>query len=167
MISKFAHFKSIAMSSPFLAAFEEQKSLQANYKEPAGAQQADQQQSEVKGELKIVRYREEEAIFIQASHDRVTVIFSTVFKEETDRVYGRVFLQASWPASESRRELTCRSLSTRDGCTACRMRRRSCTRTASLLSKSGTCQGSRTARTGDMSPSVSVVDPVFIPTSAV
>jgi actin related protein 2/3 complex subunit 2 len=81
------------MSSPFLSAFEEQKSLQASYKEPAGAQQMDVAQSEQKGDLKIVKYREEEAIFIQASHDRVTIIFSTVFKEETDRVYGRVFLQ--------------------------------------------------------------------------
>jgi len=83
------------MSAPFLSSFEEQKSLQANYKEPAGAQQMDIQQSEQKGDLKIVKYREEEAIYIQASNDRVTVIFSTVFKEETDRVYGRVFLQVS------------------------------------------------------------------------
>ncbi len=95
MISKLAHFKSIAMSAPFLAAFDEQRSLQAGYKEPAGAQQVDVAPSEKKGDLKIVKYREEEAIYIQASHDRVTVIFSTVFKEETDRVYGRVFLQVS------------------------------------------------------------------------
>lgn len=81
------------MSAPFLAAFEEQKTLQANYKEPAGAQQQDLKPAETKGDLKVVRYREEEAMFIQASNDRVTVIFSTVFKEETDRVYGRVFLQ--------------------------------------------------------------------------
>ncbi|WVO22945.1 uncharacterized protein IAS62_004289 [Cryptococcus decagattii] len=93
LISRIAHLKSTAMSSPFLAAFAEQASLQASYKEPAGAQQADLQPSEVKGDLKVVKYREEEAIFIQASHDRVTIIFSTVFKEETDRVYGRVFLQ--------------------------------------------------------------------------
>lgn len=51
------------------------------------------QSSGDKGDLKVVRYREEEAIYIQASHDRVTVIFSTVFKEEADRVYGKVFLQ--------------------------------------------------------------------------
>lgn len=68
--------------------------MQANFKDAAGAQQSDRgEQSEQKGELKVIKYREEEAIFIQASHDRVTVIFSTVFKEETDRVYGRVFLQ--------------------------------------------------------------------------
>lgn len=80
------------MSAPFLDAFKEQASLQQNYKEPAGAQQADVAPT-AKGDLKIIKYREEEAIFIQASNDRVTVIFSTVFKEETDRVYGRVFLQ--------------------------------------------------------------------------
>jgi len=80
------------MSAPFLDAFAEQASLQQNYKEPAGAQQMDAPPT-AKGDLKIIKYREEEAIFIQASNDRVTVIFSTVFKEETDRVYGRVFLQ--------------------------------------------------------------------------
>ena len=85
------------MSAPFLAAFAEQASLQSSYKEPAGAQQVDLAPAESKGELKIVRYREEEAMYIQARNDRVTVIFSTVFKEETDRVYGRVFLQVSRP----------------------------------------------------------------------
>ncbi|ORX38634.1 Arp2/3 complex, 34 kd subunit p34-Arc-domain-containing protein [Kockovaella imperatae] len=93
LIDKIAHFKSTAMSAPFISAFEEQASLQANYKDAAGAQQMDVQPQEAKGDLKVVKYREEEAIFIQASHDRVTIIFSTVFKDETDRVYGRVFLQ--------------------------------------------------------------------------
>lgn len=93
LISKFAHLKATAMSAPFLAAFSKQSSLQANYKDAAGAQRMDVEQSESKGGLKIVKYREEEAMYIQASHDRVTVIFSTVFKEETDREYGRVFLQ--------------------------------------------------------------------------
>ncbi|WVW85746.1 hypothetical protein I302_107784 [Kwoniella bestiolae CBS 10118] len=94
LISKLAHLKSTAMSSPFLSAFAEESSLQANYRDAGGAQQKDiAEQSETKGELKIVRYREEEAIYIQASNDRVTVVFSTVFKEETDKVFGRVFLQ--------------------------------------------------------------------------
>ena len=83
------------MSAPFLSAFTEQSSLQANYKDAAGAQQMDLQPQEAKGQLKVVKYREEESMFIQASHDRVTIIFSTVFKDETDRVYGRVFLQVS------------------------------------------------------------------------
>ncbi|CRK41021.1 hypothetical protein BN1708_008421 [Verticillium longisporum] len=45
------------------------------------------------GAIKAIHYREEEAIYIKASHDRVTVIFSTIFREETDRVFGKVFIQ--------------------------------------------------------------------------
>lgn len=82
-----------ALAAPFLKSFEEQKELLANYKEPAGAQQMDLQPVESKGELKVINYRDSEAIFLRASHDRVTVIFSTEFQEETDRVFGRVFLQ--------------------------------------------------------------------------
>ena len=37
--------------------------------------------------------RPEEAIYISPGSDRVTVVFSTVFKDETDRIFGRVFLQ--------------------------------------------------------------------------
>jgi len=40
-----------------------------------------------------IHYRDGEAIYVQASHDRVTVIFSTMFREEMDRVIGKVFLQ--------------------------------------------------------------------------
>jgi len=40
-----------------------------------------------------IHYRDEEAIYVQAAPDRVTVIFSTVFREETDRIIGKVFLQ--------------------------------------------------------------------------
>jgi actin related protein 2/3 complex subunit 2 len=94
LINKFSNFKPTAMAAPFLSAFAEQAKLQSEYKEPAGAQQMDQPPTK-KGELKTVKYREEEAIFIQASNDRVTIIFSTVFKEETDREYGRLFLQVS------------------------------------------------------------------------
>lgn len=38
-------------------------------------------------------YRGVESIFIKPSNDRVTVIFSTVFNDETDRVFSKVFLQ--------------------------------------------------------------------------
>lgn len=87
-----------ALAAPFTVAFEEQKTLQANYKDAAGAQQMDIQKSETNGELMTINYRDGEAIFIRASHDRVTVIFSTVFKEETDRIFGRVFLQEFYDA---------------------------------------------------------------------
>lgn len=40
-----------------------------------------------------IHYRDEEAIYVQAASDRVTVVFSTVFREEADRIFGKVFLQ--------------------------------------------------------------------------
>ncbi|KAJ1769926.1 Arp complex subunit [Coemansia sp. RSA 1813] len=50
-------------------------------------------QQEGAGPLMATHYRDNEAIYVQAQQDRVTVIFSTLFKEEVDRVLGKVFLQ--------------------------------------------------------------------------
>jgi len=72
-------FKRNALAAPFELAFQTQKTL-----EVSGAPQ---------GELMQIHYRDEEAIYIQSSPDRVTVIFSTVFREETDGIFGKVFLQ--------------------------------------------------------------------------
>jgi actin related protein 2/3 complex subunit 2 len=44
------------------------------------------------------RYSEEEAIYVIPSDDRVTVIFSTVFRDETDKIFGKVFLQEFFDA---------------------------------------------------------------------
>jgi len=73
-----ALFKRNALAAPFERAFEQQKELE---------------QTNGQGELMQVHYRDEEAIYVQAAPDRVTVIFSTVFREETDRIIGKVFLQ--------------------------------------------------------------------------
>jgi len=40
-----------------------------------------------------VHYRDDETMFIEAKADRVTVVFSTVFKDDDDVVLGKVFLQ--------------------------------------------------------------------------
>lgn len=74
-----ALFKRNALAAPFELGFKTQKELEAS----GGTQ----------GELMQIHYRDEEAIYVQASPDRVTVIFSTVFREETDRIFGKVFLQ--------------------------------------------------------------------------
>lgn len=79
-LQSLALLKRNAVAAPFERAFNAQKEL-----EVSGGQ----------GELMEVHYRDEEAIFIQAAPDRVTVIFSTVFREETDRIFGKVFLQVS------------------------------------------------------------------------
>lgn len=76
-----------ALAAPFELAFRQQKELEAS----GGAL----------GDLMQIHYRDEEAIYIRASPDRVTVIFSTVFREETDRTFGKVFLQVSCSALDS------------------------------------------------------------------
>jgi hypothetical protein len=79
------------MAAPFEQAFDEFQQLQ----EEASKYTSESAPQGVKegGETRAIHYREEEAIYVKASHDRVTVIFSTVFREETDRIFGKVFLQ--------------------------------------------------------------------------
>lgn len=78
-LKSIALLKRNALAAPFEVAFKAQKQL-----ESAGSGQ---------GELMALHYRDEEVIYVQASPDRVTVIFSTTFREETDRIFGKVFLQ--------------------------------------------------------------------------
>ncbi|KAJ3272786.1 hypothetical protein HK104_004399 [Borealophlyctis nickersoniae] len=73
-IRQIALLKRNALAAPFEAAF----AAQLEGRETA---------------LMAIHYRDEETIYVKAQSDRVTVIFSTVFKEETDRIFGKVFLQ--------------------------------------------------------------------------
>ncbi|KIY53001.1 P34-Arc-domain-containing protein [Fistulina hepatica ATCC 64428] len=77
-IMSVALLKRNALAAPFERGFKEQKEFESTGKQ---------------GELMQIHYRDEEAIYVQALPDRVTVIFSTIFKDETDRVYGKLFLQ--------------------------------------------------------------------------
>lgn len=91
LIYKISLLKRNAMAAPFEQAYQEHYQL----KEAASKYTSEEAPQGVRegGDVKVVQYREEEAIYVKASHDRVTVIFSTVFREETDRVFGRVFIQ--------------------------------------------------------------------------
>jgi actin related protein 2/3 complex, subunit 2 len=88
---KVALLKRNAMAAPFEQAYQEHYHLKqeaakfTSEEAPQGVREG--------GEVKAIHYREEEAIYVKASHDRVTVIFSTIFREETDRVFGKVFIQ--------------------------------------------------------------------------
>jgi actin related protein 2/3 complex subunit 2 len=79
------------MAAPFEKAFDEFTSLQETASKflsesaPGGVKEG--------GQVMAIHYRDEEAIYIKASHDRVTVIFSTIFQDETDRIFGKVFIQ--------------------------------------------------------------------------
>lgn len=41
----------------------------------------------------VINYRDDESMYVQAQDDRVTVIFSTVFKDDDDVIIGKVFMQ--------------------------------------------------------------------------
>jgi len=91
LVMRISLLKRNVMAAPFEKAFDEfgvlaeEASHYTSESAPQGVKEG--------GELMAIHYREEEAIYIKASHDRVTVIFSTVFRDETDRIFGKVFLQ--------------------------------------------------------------------------
>ncbi|KAI1470424.1 P34-Arc-domain-containing protein [Daldinia caldariorum] len=91
LVSKISLLKRNAMAAPFEHAYaehyklKEEASKYTSEEAPQGVQEG--------GEIMAIHYRDEEAIYVKASHDRVTVIFSTIFREETDRVFGKVFIQ--------------------------------------------------------------------------
>ena len=86
LIQSIALLKRNALAAPFEKAFAEQKALESVPLPTDGSPMP-------QGDLMEIHYRDEEAIYVRASPDRVTVVFSTVFKEETDRIFGKVFLQ--------------------------------------------------------------------------
>ena len=91
LIRRVSLLKRNAMAAPFEHAFDEFHKLQeeaskfTSEEAPQGVREG--------GQVMAIHYRDEEAIYLKASHDRVTVIFSTIFREETDRVFGKVFIQ--------------------------------------------------------------------------
>ena len=91
LVQQFALLRRNVMAAPFEKAFNEFSKLEeesARY-----SLEALPQHIKDGGEVMTIHYREEEAIFIKANYDGVTVIFSTVFRDETDRIFGKVFLQ--------------------------------------------------------------------------
>jgi actin related protein 2/3 complex subunit 2 len=52
------------------------------------------QQKGLEGQKKaVIHYRDDETLYIEAKKDRVTAIFSTVFRDDDDVVIGKVFMQ--------------------------------------------------------------------------
>ncbi|MDI1488294.1 MAG: Arp complex subunit [Ramalina farinacea] len=91
LVRRVSLLKRNAMAAPFERAFDdfahrqEEAAKFTRESAPEGVREG--------GEVMAIHYRDEEAIYIKASHDRVTVIFSTIFREETDRIFGKIFLQ--------------------------------------------------------------------------
>ena len=91
LIRRIALLRRNAMAAPFETAFSEYESLHTESTKYTSESAPEGMRGG--GALRTVHYRDEEAIYIKPSHDRVTVIFSTIFREETDRIFGKVFLQ--------------------------------------------------------------------------
>lgn len=88
LIASVSLLKRNAMAAPFERAFALQKQLEAAANE-AGTAGVPSTGTEIMP----INYRDDEAIYVIPSADRVTVVFTTTFKEETDKVLGKVFLQ--------------------------------------------------------------------------
>jgi actin related protein 2/3 complex, subunit 2 len=80
-----------ALAAPFERAFASHASLSKSAPKSFEGSHAAPQQADT--ELIAIHYRDEEAIYISSQADRVTVIFSTVFREDVDHIFGEVFLR--------------------------------------------------------------------------
>lgn len=91
LVRRVSLLKRNAMAAPFEKAFDEHAALA----EEAAKFTSESAPQGLKdgGEVMAIHYRDEEAIYIRANFDRVTIIFSTVFREETDRIFGGIFLR--------------------------------------------------------------------------
>ncbi|CAG9863508.1 unnamed protein product [Phyllotreta striolata] len=52
-----------------------------------------QERGEGKHKRAVIHYRDDETLYVEAKSDRVTVVFSTRFRDEDDVVIGKVFMQ--------------------------------------------------------------------------
>lgn len=90
LVDKISLLKRNALAAPFERAFAQFDELSAE----AAHNSVDLYvPEESTTDVMSIHYRAEESIFVKPSYDRITVIFSTVFKDETDRVFGKIFLQ--------------------------------------------------------------------------
>lgn len=52
-----------------------------------------QEKGESGNKRAVINYRKDETLYVEAKADRVTVVFSTIFRDEDDVVIGKVFMQ--------------------------------------------------------------------------
>lgn len=92
-ISEISLLKRNCFAAPFLETFSRYEVLAKEQPADPNNIYGEESQRYSKEPVIVLHYREHEAIFIKPSNDRVTVIFSTIFNDETDRVFSKVFLQ--------------------------------------------------------------------------
>ena len=93
LIDDLSLLKRNAMAAAFHKAFSRYDELLAKYSN-SNTYSEEIQQELANEEVIAIKYRGvDETIYLKPSFDRVTVIFSTLFQDETDKVFGKVFLQ--------------------------------------------------------------------------
>lgn len=90
--------KIIIMSYPFYLSFAESVRL-------SQLNEFEQTDASKNSKVHVIKYRDDENIYIKPSADRVTVIFETIFQDETDKVFGKVFLQEFVDARKRNRSI--------------------------------------------------------------
>ncbi|GME97639.1 hypothetical protein B5S28_g4971 [[Candida] boidinii] len=95
IINELSLLKRNCFAAPYLKAFKRYEELaKQSPPDPNNLYGEDSViSSNANEEVLSIDYREYESIYIKPSNDRVTVIFSTIFKDETDKVFSKVFLQ--------------------------------------------------------------------------
>lgn len=93
MIKELSLLKRHSMSAPFNESFLRYDQLSEMYLNKNTY--SDEIQKKLQDENIItIKYRgSDESIHIKPSYDRVTIVFSTMFQDETDKIFGKVFLQ--------------------------------------------------------------------------
>ncbi|RLV96250.1 Actin-related protein 2/3 complex subunit 2 [Spathaspora sp. JA1] len=93
LIDELSLLKRHAMAAPFEKAFARYDELSQHYAN-SNTYSEEVQQELFKEPVLVVKYRGvDESIYLKPSFDRVTMIFSTIFQDETDKIFGKVFLQ--------------------------------------------------------------------------
>ncbi|EGW35291.1 ARP2/3 complex 34 kDa subunit [Spathaspora passalidarum NRRL Y-27907] len=93
LIEQLSLLKRHSMAAPFEQAFARYDELSKQYAN-SNTYSEEVQQELLNEPILVIKYRGiDESIYLKPSFDRVTVIFSTVFQDETDKIFGKVFLQ--------------------------------------------------------------------------
>lgn len=93
-ILKISLLKVIIISYAFHLSFNEHLKLSHL---PEGSQESTN--------IHLIQYRDNENIYIKPSGDRITVIFETIFQDETDKIFGKVFIQEFVDARKRNRSI--------------------------------------------------------------
>lgn len=93
LVEEISLLKKNAMAAPFAKAFSRYDELLNAYL-GANTYSEEVQQELANEQVLVLKHRgQDECIYIKPSFDRVTVVFSTLFHDETDKIFGKVFLQ--------------------------------------------------------------------------